>query len=453
MADVYRPTFHRAIPPDAKFVVRGGVSYARFRSRNGQGVEGEVLPDGKRCRVHTRDYYARIKDSLGRQKRIPLGVTDLEAARQLRAKLQREADQRKAGLVDEYAASRRRPLIGSMNSLPQRKHKRDPFGRIYELASNQTLNDLKQSIGESHLGDYAVHLQATGRSATHIWETVRVIRRVAIACGFQFSDDLVASELDRHLVCLIKANKSRRTRNGALKAVRAFVRWLMRSDRLAKDPFKGIATVNESADPRRRHRRALTAEEFATLIGVTEKSDTLIESNSGPMRALLYIVAATTGLRRKELASLTWNHLDLDGDPPFVHVPPASTKAKRDDAPIPLHAFVAKRLRNWRTAYPSVKTHAIFNLTTDAGCIRKTSKMMRLDCEAAGIPYQGDLGVSDFHSHRVAFVTALSRSCTDFSTVVDLARHRDPKLTAKIYDRVRLENRTAAIGSLPMPSD
>jgi hypothetical protein len=76
--------------------------------------------------------------------------------------------------------------------------------------------------------------------------------------------------------------------------------------------------------------------------------------------------------------------------------------------------------------------------------------MMEHDCTAAGLPYVGALGVADFHSHRVAFITNLCRTA-DFSTVVDLARHSDPKLTAKIYDRVRLENRTAAINGLPSP--
>jgi hypothetical protein len=76
--------------------------------------------------------------------------------------------------------------------------------------------------------------------------------------------------------------------------------------------------------------------------------------------------------------------------------------------------------------------------------------MMKLDCEAAGIPYAGDLGTADFHSHRVTFITNLCRTA-DFSTAVDLARHSDPKLTAKIYDRVTMENRTAAINGLPLP--
>ena len=78
--------------------------------------------------------------------------------------------------------------------------------------------------------------------------------------------------------------------------------------------------------------------------------------------------------------------------------------------------------------------------------------MMERDCEAAGITYVGDLGVADFHSHRVAFITHLCRTA-DLSTVVDVARHSDPKLTAKTYDRVRLENRVAAINGLSLPAE
>ena len=98
----------------------------------------------------------------------------------------------------------------------------------------------------------------------------------------------------------------------------------------------------------------------------------------------------------------------------------------------------------------TAKTRRIFHLLARSGRVRKTSKMMEHDCTAAGLPYVGALGVADFHSHRVAFITNLCRTA-DFSTVVDLARHSDPKLTAKIYDRVRLENRTAAINGLPSP--
>ena len=447
MSDVFKPTYHCKIPKDAKFITKRGKRYARFTQRSGRVVEGEVLPDGKRCRVETPEYYARIRQQDGRTRRVPLGVTDKESARQLRAQFQRESDQQKAGLIDPLTAHNRRPLIGSMKKLPVRRHKRNRHGRIVRFACALQREDLQKAIEGSHLADYVVHLQGAGRSDKHIGEIVRTIRRVCIACRFRKINNLGANVLDRHLADMIADGKSHRTRNGALKSLRAFTNWLVNSDRLGKGPFKTLSSVSEEADPNRRLRRHLLAEEFSQLIAAAEKG-LEIESVPGPERAILYLVASWTGLRRKELSDLTLAHLSLKSDPPFVHIPAAVTKAKRDDQPIPLHPFVAGKLQEYLKHQEKGKP--IFHLRTRRGRLRKTSKMMRLDCEAAGIPYVGDLGVADFHSHRVAFVTNLCRTA-DFSTAVDLARHSDPKLTAKVYDRVRLENRTAAINGLFLP--
>lgn len=451
MADVFKPTYHRAVPATAKVFVRSGKKFARFSQGSGRIVEGELLPGGKKCRVEAPHYYARIRDSEGRVRRVPLGVADKEAARQLRARLQLEADQQKAGLIDPMAGHRRRPLIGSMKSLPKQRHDRNERGQIVRFAGQLQREDLERAIEGSHLADYRAHLQGAGRSSDHICEVARVIRRVCIACKFQDSSNLDANVFDRYLAGLIATGKSYRTRNAALKSVRAFVRWMVKSDRLLKDPLKTLSAVNEEADPNRRHRRALDPNEFARLTAAAE-CGLAVESVSGLERAMLYLLAAWTGLRRKELAALTTTHLSLIGDPPFVHVPAASTKAKRDDQPIPLHPFVAERLRGWIAERNAKGSDRIFHLATRSGRLRKTSKMMEHDCTAAGIDYVGDLGVANFHSHRVAFITHLCRTA-DFSTVVDLARHSDPKLTAKTYDRVRLENRVAAINGLSLPAE
>jgi hypothetical protein len=53
---------------------------------------------------------------------------------------------------------------------------------------------------------------------------------------------------------------------------------------------------------------------------------------------------------------------------------------------------------------------------------------------------------------RSRFITALCRSLDDFSLVVDLARHSDPKLTAGTYDQVKLADRQRAIAGLKLPS-
>ena len=65
------------------------------------------------------------------------------------------------------------------------------------------------------------------------------------------------------------------------------------------NPALGLERVRHEA--KTRERRALTADELGRLLG-TAPAD----------RALLYRTAATTGLRRGELAALTWGDVDLD---------------------------------------------------------------------------------------------------------------------------------------------
>jgi integrase len=373
-----------------------------------------------------------------------------QAAIQVLAKLTRQAELERAGLLDPFESHRRTPLIGTMLPLPHQKHQRNRYGRITRRAAELTQDDLEAAIEGSLLAAYAAHLHAGGRTPRHVNEVVRSIRRVAITCDFEFMNDLDASVLERHLAGLIIASKSYRTRNAALKSLRAFVNWLVKTDRLARDPFRTIATLNEEADPNRRRRRALTADEFSHLLIAAEQGRA-VEGVEGAQRRLLYLLAAWTGLRKSELAALKATDLALDGDPPFVHIPAAVAKARRDDQPIPLHPFVAQQLVAWVKQRKLANLVTVFDLTTCGGHLRKTSKMMQCDCESAGVPYQGDLGVADFHSHRVQFISALCRT-SDFGTAVELARHKDPKLTSRVYDRVRLEGRTVAIQSLELPT-
>ena len=71
-----------------------------------------------------------------------------------------------------------------------------------------------------------------------------------------------------------------------------------------------------------------------------------IEGILGVDRAMMYVLSAWTGYRRKELASLTSKSFDLAAELPTVTVQAAHTKNKRADIQ-PLHSGVVTRLREW----------------------------------------------------------------------------------------------------------
>lgn len=80
---------------------------------------------------------------------------------------------------------------------------------------------------------------------------------------------------------------------------------------------------------------------------------------------------------------------------------------------------------------------------------KRTSKMMRRDLAAAGLPYVTARGeYRPFHSLRHTHISALWATGADPVTVRQLARHSDPNLTMQYSHRDR-RNETAAIRKLP----
>jgi integrase len=205
-----------------------------------------------------------------------------------------------------------------------------------------------------------------------------------------------------------------------------------------------------TATDRRHDRRPLSDDEFARLIQAAEAGPP-IDTITGPDRAMMYVLAAWTGYRRGELASLTRRSVDLESAQPSVAVEAAYSKRRRQDS-IPLHPEVARRLRAWLAGRELADSEPLFDLKTFGGCWRKTAKMMRLDLERAGSPYQDEDGLfADFHANRHTFITNLGRGNVSLVMAQTLARHSDPKLTASTYTHLSVSDQTAAIGMLTAP--
>lgn len=238
------------------------------------------------------------------------------------------------------------------------------------------------------------------------------------------------------------------TKNHYLTAVKAFLTFLVDKDILVKNPGRKLTRPSPEVDLRR-ERRALSPDEFSKLIAAAY-AGVQVEKMSGPDRAMMYVVASWTGYRRKELASLTPLSFDLDGEEPCVRVKAGSSK-HRKLSEIPLHSSLVEGVRSWLTSKGFGPDDPVFDLRAKRGELRNTAKMMRADLKAAGLPYQNEEGLyADFHSNRAAFITNLVRSGIPFFRVVKLARHSDPKLTAK-YDKASRKQLAEDVERLPEP--
>ena len=138
----------------------------------------------------------------------------------------------------------------------------------------------------------------------------------------------------------------------------------------------------------------------------------------GPDRAMAYRVALSTGFRADELRSLTPESFALDRTPPVVVCAAGYTKnGRKAEQPIP--EALANALRPWLATRPD--GCPVFALP------EKTADMLRVDLQAAGIDFETDEGVVDFHALRVAYVSAIVASGALVKTCQTLAPAFNPE--------------------------
>jgi len=196
--------------------------------------------------------------------------------------------------------------------------------------------------------------------------------------------------------------------------------------------------LNAETD-RRRVRRALSVDELVKLIQTAKRAPTRGRT-SGPERALIYQLAAETGLRTNEIRTLTRSAFSLDGAEPKVTVEAKNSKHRREDV-VPLRAELAGKLKaHLATKLPAARA---FTLPT------QSMKMLRADLERAGIPESTEEGVIDCHSLRVTFVTNLARGRVHPRIAQALARHSDIRLTMETYTKLGQDEERAGLASLP----
>ena len=388
---------------------------------------------GKKATKKLKKWYGKYRDANDQEKRVPL-CSDKAAARAMLNDLMRKVDRQKAGLSDPFETHRTRPL-------------------------------------SQHLADFRKHLEDKGSASHHVRQTADRAERVVKWCGFVFINDISASRVEAFLADLRGRKRGIQTSNHYLSAIKQFCRWLVVDRRTNDNPIVHLKKLNVETD-RRHRRRALASDEFGALVDAAANGET-IEDMAGPDRAMLYVLAAWTGYRRKELASLTLKSLDLQSNHPSIQVEAAYSKRRRLD-PIPLHPVLVQRLSAWLAAKGEKSPDSpLFSLRTTKGYLRDTAKMMRLDLEAAREKWIGDAATpeeareraksdylcyqnsdghfADFHANRHTFISNLAKAGIAPKIAQTLARHSDINLTMNVYTHVGLSDQLGAIGNLPAP--
>ena len=291
-----------------------------------------------------------------------------------------------------------------------------------------------------HLDAFRADQLARGLTEKHATLVHSRIRRLLDKAGVERLTDLTGERVKLALGRMRDAGLSAQSLNHYIRSAKSWTVWLVRGERLEADPLTAVRVFNVQPD-RRYVRRALTPEESARLVAAADAGSS-VRGMIGPDRAKAYRLALATGFRVSELASLTPQDFRLDGEHPCVCLA-ASASKNRKPAVQPLPTSLAESFRPWLESLPPKKP--IFP-TLPTG---HAARMMKKDLKAAGIPYETDSGIVDFHSLRGAFISNLVASGASVKTCQELARHSTAALTFDVYARVSLHDTAGAVNNLP----
>jgi integrase len=463
MATLYRKRYPIPMPPGAQIIERNGQRIARWTNGKNQVRTAEVVDDGHIAFV-ADCWYMRYRDADGIMRRESTGCRDKQAAQKKLADVLAEVEKVQTGIITQQ--------------------------------EKQIADHAVRSLGQ-HVADYLEHLsrkRIRGRkvSATYLKNIRGRLTRLIADCGWHRLRDITRERMERWLDEAEAGNLATSTRNEYLISLSALCTWAVKSQRLSRNPVSGIGKASRESD-RRHHRRALAAEEVARLLDAARRRPVAEigrepvalpddEKNSrqswtyealtadnfercyaagqqrladqgqrrvklealGRQRSLFYLLAVSTGLRRGELASLTWGQVHLEALPsPFLALEAQDAKSGRS-ANVPLRSDVAESLRQ----HLAERGNPTF--TEPLFAAPPTIRVFDADCQAAGIAKRDDRGrIVDIHALRHTFGTHLSACGVHPRTAMAAMRHSRIELTMNYYTDPTLLDVAGAVNALP----
>lgn len=385
-----------------------------------------------------KKWWIELRDHKSTLRRFP-GFTDRKASEDLGRQIERLVSSKAAGEQPGPALSR------WLESIPDSLTRQ--LTRIGLLDSQRAAGGKPLS---EHLEDFQKALIAKGGTLKNARLVTTRVKRVFNESNFAYWNDIQASHILYVISILRKSVKTKdgpkdlgdisaQTYNFYIKSVKQFCKWMVLDNRATKSPVDHLETKNVKVD-RRHDRRALEPDEIRHLLEVTRREPKRL-GMTGPERALLYQLAAESGLRSNEIRSLTVSSFDFEQC--TVTVKAGYSKRKREDV-LPLKPDTMSEIRNHLEN--KLRTAQAFTLPSESN----VAKMLKKDLAAAGIEYVDAAGkFCDFHSLRHTTGSMLAAAGVNPKVAQALMRHSTIELTLGRYSHIYKGQETDAIASLP----
>ena len=294
------------------------------------------------------------------------------------------------------------------------------------LGPSKTQRDASKKELLLHLNDFLDAKEKEGKALKYVKGVKKQLTKLFQACAWTLPKDI---RRDGFEAWRGKQSLHPKTINEYQWSLSSFVNWMLSAGRLSVNPLEHVAKVaTKGAESRKR--RAFTLDEVDRLRKISGR------------RAVVYVTAAFTGLRRGELQKLEWLDIDLAAVNPLIRARASTTKNGKE-ALLPLHPNVVQLLQSVRPTAVA-KGDLVFK-----GLIPRMPRF-HADMKAAGITPTDEQGrVADFHSLRNTFATILTLNGKPQREIMELMRHSDMRLTAKVYTDAGQLPLAQTVASLP----
>ncbi len=273
-------------------------------------------------------------------------------------------------------------------------------------------------VTAGHLYEWMSYMQSIGKNKGHVQQAVQHIAKIIDGCGFIFPSEMNGEKI---LQFITKTMKSPQTGNHWLTSIKTFDSWMLKTGRISVSALAHISPIK--ALEKTRSRRVLTMGETVSLLSATEGASPH-HGCTGRERVLIYMLALYTGLRSKEIYTLPRFSFKLKENTATVTILAKDAKSKKGDV-LPLKDDLARVLHEYFLETPAIPTAYAF----PRGWKNKAAEMLRQDLTAAGVVYEAEDGVADFHALRHTFCTNLARSGVMPQDAQRLMRHASIETT------------------------
>jgi len=262
----------------------------------------------------------------------------------------------------------------------------------------------------------------------------------------------------------LKEGRSNRCCNVHAQALRGLLNWAVQMQEISVSPLNGLKPLPTGERHATQHRRALTEDEvvaFLTAVAVEDR-ELAVHFGYRVPQAPFFRALLETGARYGELITATWADLDLTPGKSSITLRAKNTKAGRKRS-IPLTTAMVAAL-NELPAYhellhrraPGPSDGLFLTPRGKPWCVATNNvrRILNRMLIAAGIPQRNDRNEKvDIHALRHTAITRFGRAGVPLAQVQKIAGHSDPKLTARIYTHLDLEDLRSAVDCLEPKSE